>query len=59
MIFEQLNTFNALALQKGKQPLPDVRSPYFARIVLKEKLNPEMCLLVMELWLARRTKDPL
>ncbi|MDB2447282.1 hypothetical protein N9W79_01515, partial [bacterium] len=36
-LFEQLNTYNALALQKGKQPLPDPKCPYFAHIVLREE----------------------
>lgn len=36
-LYEQLNTFNAISIHKGKQPLPDPRSPYFAHIVLQEK----------------------
>jgi len=36
-LYEQLNTYNALALQKGKRPLPDPRCPYFAHFVLEEE----------------------
>lgn len=35
-LFEQLHTYNALALQKGRQPLPDDRNPYFAHVVFSE-----------------------